>query len=236
MVITFENLVKARFIRRINRFIAEVELDSQLIQVHVPSTGRLDTVLKEGSPCYLKPSPNPARKTPYSIFIVETPESAVCIDALVANRFTDLLLQEGVVPDIGSGEIRKEVKAGGSRFDFAVQDEERTHLIEVKSVNMVMDGTACFPDAPTDRGTRHVQELMEWQKKGDIQTHVIFVVQRSDAKKFAPCSLRDPAFAKAVQLAWKAGTKVHACLTEVTPEQISFEKWIPVEFEMKNVS
>ncbi len=232
MHIKFDNMVSATFIRRINRFIAEVELDHEIIKVHVPSTGRLDTVLSEGLPCLLKPAKNPARKTPYSLFLVVLPQTKVCIDAMEANRLTEQLLIHQAIAELTHGSIHKEVTVGKSRFDFVVRQESMTHLIEVKSVNMAVDGTACFPDAPTERGTRHLQELAEWQQKDNIQTHVIFVVQREDADGFSPCIIRDPDFSNALRHADRAGTKIHVCLTSVTEEKMAFQRWLPLRWSL----
>ncbi|OEF95865.1 DNA/RNA nuclease SfsA [Desulfuribacillus alkaliarsenatis] len=242
--IAFPKLVPATFIKRINRFIAEVNINGELIKVHVPTTGRLDTVLVTGQTCYLLPAANPERKTPYSLFLVATTSSIdsnhtslVCIDAMVANRFARELLENNYIEELSSidASIRAEVTYNKDRFDFVVteqktaqEDNQIQHLIEVKSVNMCVDGVACFPDAPTERGKKHLRSLMQKQAQGTTQTHVIFIIQRSDANAFSPCFDRDPEFARLLKEAQEVGTKIHACLTSIKTDGMYFQSWLPI--------
>ncbi len=238
-----DNLREARFLQRINRFIAKIELaDTQeILHVHIPSTGRLDTVLQPGQLCYLKKSDNPQRKTLYSLYHVQAPHSVeadkdtlVCVDSLVANRFVKQLLIRGAVAGIPASNIRAEVSFGKDRLDFVVDDPTGNpaveHLIEVKSVNMAIDGIASFPDAPTERGQKHVRSLIAKQSMSHYQTHIIFVVQRNDAFAFQPCHDRDPVFSQLLAEAKQAGTMIHACLTDVSANQVAFAKWLPIKF------
>lgn len=213
---------------KINRFEAMVNLDGKLEHVHIPSTGRLDGVLVEGNPCYLKPSQNPKRKTAYSLFLVESNHTLVCIDALMANQFTYELLKEHQIPDMKKGNILREVSLGNDRLDFVIQSEEGFDYIEVKSVNKSDGNLACFPDAPTERGRKHVQHLIEHQKQETIQSHIVFIVQRNDASLFTACQDRDPEFAALLQQAIKDGVKVHAALTKISKDEISFDRWLSI--------
>jgi len=228
-IIQFPPLVKATFLKKINRFLAMVELNGDVLQVHIPSTGRLDGVLKEGYLCYLKPANNPKRKTAYSLFIVEANQVHVCIDALVANQFAYQLLKDGKIKEINGGTILKEVAIERDRFDFVVQHQQFFDFIEVKSVNKSDDGIACFPDAPTERGRKHIKHLIRHQQDQDKQSHLLFIVQRNDAKLFTACSDRDPEFATVLKEASKKGVKIHVALTKITENDISFEKWLPIK-------
>ncbi|OEH84918.1 hypothetical protein BHU72_06925 [Desulfuribacillus stibiiarsenatis] len=228
--LNFPTLTKGIYIQKRNRFIAEVQLDGAMIDVHLPTTGRLDTVLAHGAICYLKPSTNPNRKTAYSLFLVEVEDGTlVCIDALVANQMTALILQKQLINGVPEGDIKAEVGFDQHRFDFVVhniveQDFSVTHIIEVKSVTMAHRGIAMFPDAPTERGQKHIAKLIELQKKEQFQTHIVFVIQRNDAESFAPCVDRDPKFAQLLQQAKDNGTMIHVCFTRVSPKSMELVK------------
>ncbi|GAB6932971.1 DNA/RNA nuclease SfsA [Calditerricola satsumensis] len=228
MDLRFAELVPATFVRRLNRFVAEVDRDGERMPVHVPSTGRLDTVLVPGRSCFLRPGKGRARRYPYSLFLVRAPESWVCIDALVANAVAEALLVAGRVPGVPAGDVRREVAWCGHRVDFAVSAEGRLHLIEVKSVNLAVARLALFPDAPTERGTRHLRALQEAQQRDAAQAHVLFVVQRADADAFAPHEAVDPAFAQALRALAAAGANVQAVRTRVSPLGLSVAEWLPV--------
>lgn len=228
MNLPFPELTPAIFVRRLNRFVAEVDREGERMLVHVPSTGRLDTVLVPGRSCYLRPGKGGARRYPYSLFLVRAPESWVCIDALVANSVAERLLAAGTVPGVPDGDVRREVAWGGHRVDFALSAEGRLHLIEVKSVNLAAEGLALFPDAPTARGTRHLRALTAAQESGAAQAHVLFIVQRADADVFAPHEAVDPAFAQALRALAAAGANVQAVRTRVSPAGLSVAEWLPV--------
>lgn len=230
--IIFPKLIKAKFKKRVNRFIAEVELNYEIIQVHVPSTGRMDGILEIDATCYLKPSTNPNRKTAYSLFIVEKDDIKVCIDSIITNDFAYELLRNGIFSELASYQtILREVPLEDERLDFVIYDDTlKKHLIEVKSVNKSDNNTACFPDAPTERGRKHLRNLIKYQLDSNTQSHIIFIVQRNDAYVFTPCKDRDPEFAKLLQLAYEAGVKIHVCLADVTEKGMYFNKWLPLIF------
>ncbi|OEG00183.1 hypothetical protein BHF71_06090 [Vulcanibacillus modesticaldus] len=225
----FPPLTKATFIKRVNRFIAEVKIKEQIELVHVPSTGRLDGILKTGVTCYLKPSSNPKRKTAYSLFLVEDNNVKICIDSLITNDFVYQLLRKNEIPGISIGEIAKEVSLPDERIDFVVRNEDLENYIEVKSVNKCDNGVACFPDAPTERGRKHLTNLIKYQSVNSIQSHLIFVIQRNDAEIFSPCKDRDPEFANLLKEAYKKGVKLHICLTNVTENEMYFDKWLKIK-------
>mgnify|MGYP001066557319 CR=1 FL=1 len=159
----FEQAVTARFLRRVNRFIADIELsDGQIVQAHLANTGRMQELLRPGVAALVRPAKNPARKTAWDLLAVDYAGSWVCLAAAWANDFMREWLSKGRIAGFYDWkQIEWEKKIGNSRFDFAVtlQSGERW-LLEVKSVNYVIDGHALFPDAPTTRGRRHVEELL----------------------------------------------------------------------------
>ncbi len=230
-MIEFPPLIKGTFIEKINRFIAIVHVNGHVEQVHIPSTGRLDGVLSEGNVCYLKPSNNPKRKTAYSLFIIESSNVKICIDALLANQFAYQLMENEQIEGIKKGKILKEFTLKGDRFDFAIQHEDTIEYIEVKSVNKSDNGIACFPDAPTQRGRKHTQHLIAYQQDSSIQTHILFIVQRNDAEQFTPCEERDPEITQLLKEANRKGVMIHVALTNVTEKSISFDKWLPIHYK-----
>src|SRR5690606_26277464 len=139
---------------------------------------------------------------------VKKDQEWVCIDALLANLFAEGLLRHGLVPNIPTGLLQAEVSLENSRFDFRIIDEEgHQHMIEVKSVNLVDEGKALFPDAPTTRGTKHLHELAKLQEEG-VQTHILFIIQRGDAKSFSPHDQIDPLFSTALRNCVVKGSNV----------------------------
>ncbi len=228
--ILFPNLMKAEFLNRVNRFIANVSINGTIESVHVPSTGRLDGVLTEGVTCYLKPAENKNRKTKYTLFLVQYMNTMVCIDALIANDFSHQLLKDKMLIDVEAGDIHREVSLEKDRIDFALFSNRLVQYIEVKSVNKVEQGIACFPDAPTERGRKHIKTLIKLQAENHIQSHILFIVQRNDAKVFTPCIDRDPVFAELLTQAYNRHVKIHVALTNVTVEGIFFDKWLNINF------
>jgi len=254
--------VSGKFIRRLNRFVAEVALDGEVELVHVPNTGRMRELLQVENPVILRPAGEKRRKTRYDLWAAKCGGVWVCIDSRAANDvaaglFLDAARREGsgrpgagslspaVSGDASAGgelfrelwplldgitAVRREVRFGERRFDFALQKGERTVPVEVKSVNLVQSGVAMFPDAPTERGTHHVRSLAAWVKAGN-EGHVLFVVQRSDARLFRPHWSMDPAFAPALAEAYQCGVGVHAVGCTVDPTGITVERSLRVDLE-----
>lgn len=185
------------------------------VLAHLADPGRLRELLLPGAALRLRPVPQSAtRRTRYSVVLVRSPKTPrvwVSLDTLLANRLAEDLLNEGRVRGIGRGwTLRREVQRGNSRFDFLLQRRNGDEmLVEVKSVTLVQQGLALFPDAPTVRGTRHVSELAQ-AVRGGTRATVLFVVQRDDAFAVAAHAGIDPAFARALQSAAAAGVLVRA--------------------------
>ncbi|ADG07292.1 DNA/RNA nuclease SfsA [Kyrpidia tusciae] len=229
--IEFPPLVEGVFLRRLNRFEAQVEVEGVTVRVHVPSPGRLTTAVAPGMPCFLASTPGAGRKLPYRLFMTRPEGHWVVIDSLVANRMIKQMLNREGLPGLSAGRIRQwrpEPRWGHGRFDFEVIDEEgMRHLIEVKSVNDAEDGVARFPDAPTVRGARHLRELVELQRLGAGRGWALFVVLREDAEDFAPHRAIDPAFAEALGDAARAGVEVWAIWSDIGPKGMWLKGWTP---------
>lgn len=223
----YQHLEKGIFIERKNRFVAEIDLDGERVGVHVPNTGRCRELFVPGAMVYVARSANAARKYPYSLCLVKKGEQLVHIDSAGANRLVEEALKSGGIrglEDITG--VEREKTFAGSRFDFRFQKGGKTCYMEVKGVTLEQDGIAMFPDAPTQRGARHLEELIRAKEEG-YGAYVLFVIQMKGVSGFRPHEERDPAFALNLRRARKAGVTVLAYDTVVTPEHIALDA--PVE-------
>lgn len=226
----FEQAVTARFLRRVNRFIADIELsDGQVVQAHLANTGRMQELLRPGVAALVRPAKNPARKTAWDLIAVDHGGSWVCLAAAWANDFMREWLSKGRIAGFYDWkQIEWEKKIGNSRFDFAVtlQSGERW-LLEVKSVNFVIDGHALFPDAPTTRGRRHVEELLALREQG-WQVGIFFVTMGQPVVDVGFNAENDPEFARVMQRAIAEGAVVRAFSAEILPPDVYFRGERPI--------
>ena len=221
-------LLKARFIRRDNRFRAEVELQGQSVQVHVPNSGRMKELLVPGVDVWIQPAAGANRKTAYTLLLVQQGQRFVCLHAHLANDLIAFWLKQGILPGFAAVEqIEREKTYGKSRFDFRLKRQGRLCYAEVKSVNLLDGHTARFPDAPTERGVRHLHTLMRAVEQGHRAT-VFFVVQMDNVLDFAPNDETHPAFGEALRQAASAGVQVLAYSCHVTPEEVTMDRPVPV--------
>ena len=226
----FEQAVTARFLRRVNRFIADIELsDGQIVQAHLANTGRMQELLRPGVAALVRPAKNPARKTAWDLLAVDYAGSWVCLAAAWANDFMREWLSKGRIAGFYDWkQIEWEKKIGNSRLDFAVtlQSGERW-LLEVKSVNYVIDGHALFPDAPTTRGRRHVEELLALREQG-WQVGIFFVTMGQPVIDVGFNAENDPEFARVMQRAIAEGADVRAFSAEILPPDVYFRGERPI--------
>ena len=221
----YQNVRAAKFIDRPNRFIAHVELDGSVETVHVKNTGRCRELLVPGCTVYLEKGTNPNRKTAYDLIAVEKGSSLINRDAQAPNKvFAEWAAAGGFLPDVTA--IRPEYTYGGSRLDFCVETEGRLHLVEVKGVTLEDGGHTRFPDAPTERGVKHLHELMHAVELGHRAT-AFFVIQMADVVDFAPNDATHPAFGEALRQAKAAGVNITAYSCRVTPDSMAIDQ--PVE-------
>ena len=224
------DIVEGAFVRRLNRFVADVEVAGGLVvEAHVPNTGRMTELLVPGAWTRLRPvPPGAARRTQYDLTSIRHNDRWVGMDARITPGVVVEAWRRRLVPSLaGYSTVRREVRLGGSRLDLLFDGPAGRCYVEAKSVNLVVDGVALFPDAPTLRGTRHLAELVQAVEHGD-RAAVAFVIQRDDAVAFAPFEAADPAFAAALRRAAEAGVETYAISCAVDEDGPTPERLVPV--------
>lgn len=220
----YETVVSGIFIARPNRFIAKVMVDGREETVHVVNTGRMKELLVPKAEVFLSEGKNPARRTKYDLIGVRHGDIIVNIDSFAPNR-----LAAEYIPTLFPGVtlIKPETTFGNSRFDFYAEDKTDKIFLEVKGVTLCVGDFAKFPDAPTERGTKHLLELIEAKKAG-FRAAVLFVIAREDTLFFAPNEETDPTFAAALQKAVENGVEAYALSCRAGKASLTAEKLIPV--------
>ena len=223
------NLVDGHFVTRDNRFRVTVEVRGREVWAHLPNSGRLGELLVPGRRVSLVEKAAAGRKTAYDLSMVEHDGRWISMDARLPNELVEESLLAGrLEPLAGYPVLRREVTHGRSRFDFALEAPGRLPcLVEVKSITLVVDGLGCFPDAVTQRGRRHVNELAEAANSG-YRAAVIFVVQRDDAMGVRPHDESDPDFGLALRAAADRGVEVYAYGCQVEPGRVEMTGRLPV--------
>lgn len=223
------NLIAGRFVTRDNRFRVTVEVAGKPAWAHLPNSGRLGELLVPGRQVLLVERPGGERKTGYDLSLVEVGGGWVSVDARLPNDLVEEALRAGrLEPLAGYPELRREVSLGHSRFDFLLGGPGRLPcLVEVKSVTLVVEGLACFPDAVTLRGRRHVQELADSVEAGH-RAAVVFVVQRDGAVGLRPHDESDPDFGRVLREAAQRGVEVYAYACRVGPGRVEIVRGLPV--------
>lgn len=224
----YGKMVEARFLRRINRFTAFVELNGQEEMVHVKNTGRCRELLLEGARVFLEEAEKAGRKTKYSLIAVYKGDTLVNMDSQAPNQMAAEALAEGKITEIGEVDfLKREVKYENSRFDLYYQKGDKKGFIEVKGVTLEENGVAKFPDAPTERGAKHLKELIKAKEEG-YEAAVLFVIQMKGVKEFRPNEERDGTFTAALREAAAAGVQVLAYDCGVQVGNVWIEEKIPV--------
>lgn len=222
----YDRMVEGTFLRRPNRFIAHVEIDGKEEVVHVKNTGRCAELLQQGTKVFLQPSANPERKTGWDLIGVEKGQRLVNMDSQIPNAVVKEWLEKGNLFH-NIIRIKPETTYGGSRFDLYVEADGKKCFIEVKGVTLEEDGVVRFPDAPSERAVKHVNELAEAVKAG-YEAYVFFVIQMSDVRYFTPNMDTHPAFGEALRKAAAAGVQVMAYDCRVTKNSIELRQEVPV--------
>jgi len=231
-IIRYNTVIKAIFLSRPNRFIAHCALaDGTEVVSHVRNTGRCKELLLPGVTVYLEHSPSPSRKTVYSLVAVEKGERLINMDSQIPNGVAEEGIERGIItfPEVGriTG-IRREVTYGNSRIDLLVEGEQAKALVEVKGVTLEQANVALFPDAPTQRGIKHIQELQGALRDGYL-CYILFIIQMGGRLEyFTPNDNTHPEFRQTLQEAVKAGVKALAYDCEVTPGSITAARPVPV--------
>ena len=222
----YESIREAVFLDRPNRFIAHVLLDEAPIVCHVKNTGRCRELLVPGAKVILNMGANPLRKTAYDLVSVYKGDRLINMDSQAPNAIAAEYLPR-LFPDLT--ELRREVAWGDSRFDFCGVKGGRPFYLEVKGVTLEREGRVYFPDAPTERGVKHLKELARLKQSG-TDAYVLFIVQMQDVISLQANRDTDPAFADALNEARDAGVGIYAVDCLVTPESVVANEPVPVEF------
>ena len=224
----YPNVTPAVFLARPNRFVAQVLLDGETVTVHVKNTGRCRELLLPGARVWLTPGTTPQRKTAYDLIAVEKGARLINMDAQAPNRvFYEWAAGGGFVP--GLTLLKAEQAFGDSRFDFYWEAPGRRGFVEVKGVTLEEDGVVRFPDAPTLRGVKHLEELIAAKEAG-YEAAVCFVVQMGDVRWMEPNDRTHPEFGEALRRAAGAGVQVLALDCAVRPDRLDIAG--PVEVRL----
>ena len=201
----YPNIHRAAFVERPNRFVARCLLRGEPITVHVKNTGRCRELLVPGAEVWLTRSDNPARKTAFDLIAVQKGPRLINMDSNAPNAVFGEYAREGkFLPDAQN--VRSEVRWGDSRFDFCLESGGKTHFIEVKGVTLEENGAVRFPDAPTERGVKHLRELQRAAAEG-YGAHAVFIIQMKDVTQLSPNDDTHPAFGTALREAAKTACR-----------------------------
>lgn len=223
----YENIKKGIFTDRPNRFIANVEIDGKSEVVHVKNTGRCRELLIPGVTVYVQEFENTNRKTKFDLIAVYKGTELYNIDSQAPNKvFGEWVLKSGYFGEVEY--IKPECKYGDSRFDFYIQTKNRKIYAEVKGVTLEEDGVLMFPDAPTERGVKHIKELCNCVEEG-FEAYVCFVIQTEKAKYFTPNSRTHPQFADALSEAKTKGVKILCVNCNVGEDYLEIKDFIDVK-------
>lgn len=225
----YERVEQGIFQRRPNRFIAHVEVNGQEEVCHVKNTGRCRELLVPGALVFLEKSNNPNRKTKYDLIAVQKGKRLINMDSQIPNTVVEEWLKEGNL--FGkSACVKREVTYGNSRFDLYIESGERKIFMEVKGVTLEENGIVRFPDAPTQRGVKHIRELEKCVKDG-YEAYIMFVIQMENAVYFEPNYQTHPEFAEALKEAQKEGVHILAYDCIVRKDLINLAKPVRVYLE-----
>ena len=225
----YKNTVRAEFCDRPNRFIAHVKINGVMETVHVKNTGRCRELLVPGYPVILEKSDNPARKTAYDLISVCKEGRWINMDSQAPNQAAAEWIQGGgLFPEEVS--VYRERKYGNSRFDIYVESPERKAFIEVKGVTLEENNIVRFPDAPTERGLKHVEELAECMQDG-YEAYLLFVIQMKDVRKFQPNWNTHHRFGDALKVAREAGVRILAMDCMIGEDFMRIQDPVEVDLE-----
>ena len=214
----YQNIKKAKFISRPNRFIANIEIDGKIQIAHVKNTGRCRELLVPGAEIYVQEFDSDTRKTKFDLITVKKGTRLINMDSQIPNHVFREWVESGNFTD-GVTLIRPETFFGDSRFDFYIEADDRKIFVEVKGVTLEENGIVRFPDAPTDRGVKHLRELMGAIDAG-YEAQVVFIVQMDDVSHFEPNDMTHPEFGQVLREAVKKGVSVTALYCKITPDSI----------------
>lgn len=227
-------LIPGRLIKRYKRFLADIELaDGSLVTAHCPNSGSMLGCNLPGSPVMLSVSPNPNRKLAHTWELVQVDGYWVGLNTMLPNRLAEEAILDGTIAELqGYPRLRREVPYGSerSRIDILLEGDQGRCFVEVKNVTLVKHGRALFPDAVTERGQKHLRELMEVVRNGERGV-ILFTVQRGDGVAVAPADAIDPAYGRLLRQAVTQGVEALAYRALVAPHEIRLTQSLPVELD-----
>ena len=241
-----KTLVQGRFLKRYKRFFADVDLDGKTVIAHVPNTGSLKSCNTPGSECLLSPVDDPERKLKFTLEAIKVDEHWVGVNTGWPNKLAVQVFKDHLLKHWESFDsYQTEVKINGqSRIDLALWNSKHTevtkwkvehfkkmqpvHFVEIKNVTLKEGTSALFPDAVTERGQKHIEELVRLIKKG-FTAEILFIVQRSDVQQFEPAENIDPEYAKLLRKGMNDGLQVTALSFEISKSGIEFKKSLPIK-------
>ena len=222
----YPNMIPGTFLSRPNRFIAKVLIDGVEETVHVKNTGRCRELLPAGAQVWCQKADNPNRKTKFDLITVKKGDRLINMDSQAPNTAAGEWLRSGGLGEIEN--LKAETFHGDSRYDFSFTKDGKTCFLEVKGVTLEDDGICAFPDAPTERGAKHLRGLTEAAKAG-FGAYVLFVIQMADVKYLRPHDERDPAFGQALREAAENGVTVMAMDCAVDIDSMEIRLRVPVK-------
>jgi sugar fermentation stimulation protein A len=225
MLYTYPPLESGTLVNRYKRFFADIQLDSgELITAHCPNTGPMIGVCEIGASVKVSRSNDPKRKLAYTWELIHADDTWVGINTNLPNKIIKLALEQHLFPELGKyQEIQTEVKygrGGKSRIDFVLTGADRPIYLEVKNATLVEGDTALFPDTITTRGQKHLEDLMSIMPASTAV--MLYLINRGDVKKFAPCDSRDKVYGELFRSAVAKGMKVLPCCFDISPEGVEF--------------
>ncbi|PCJ62084.1 MAG: DNA/RNA nuclease SfsA [Planctomycetota bacterium] len=224
-------LIKGKLIKRYKRFFVDIKLDSgEQVVAHCVNTGSMKTCIKEDAITYISPANNPKRKLKYTLEIIKMGNYNVGVNTILTNKLAEEAIINKTIKELSPyTELKREVKYGtNSRIDFLLHNKNSKCYVEVKNVSMVQDHTAYFPDSITERGLKHLEELIKIVKQGH-RAVMLFVCQRGDAKIFKPADFIDIKYAQNLKKAYNAGVEIFVYQSKVTRYENKIIKPLPWE-------
>ena len=223
----YDNIHKGKFLSRPNRFIANVEIDGKAEVCHVKNTGRCKELLIEGCTVWLEHSDSESRKTAFDLVAVEKGDRLINMDSQAPNKAVGEWLREKM--PFGEGfSVYPEKKYGNSRFDYYLESQDKKIFMEVKGCTLEKDGVVLFPDAPTIRGVKHIDELSHCLDEG-YESYIMILVQMSDVKYLTPNYDTHPEFGEALEKASRKGVKILCYDCNVTHDSMTVGKPVKVK-------
>lgn len=226
-------LTEAILLKRYKRFLADIQLGDELFTAHVPNTGAMTSCWEPNWKCALSKSDNPTRKMPHTLELVHNGETWIGVNTANANKLVHLWLKEALIPELaGYSVIQPEKKIGDSRIDFYLEghQDHPPCYVEVKNVTLKLEGMAQFPDAVSERGQKHLKDLMLLKKQG-LRAAMLYVVQRDDVQSMKPAHSIDKKYGELLKEAHAAGVEIYVYQCKMNINEIGFGRSLPFSLE-----